>query len=189
MSISPEALADLRAALADLRPYAGLREWRPNRERGEFGVGEDFVEALDRQFGESFVSLRARGRGADPPDLEAMDVSGRSVGIEVTEIVDVIAIKRCIAAKVHEHANWDAPKLGEHIKQALLRKAQIELNGGPYEECILVLFTNEYLLDFDRVERWLREETFAQPMAFSRAFLSLDYQPGQGYPLVPVRWA
>jgi hypothetical protein len=182
------AAAEMREALARVRPYAGLREWREDRQRGELGVGEDFASAMMRQFGEEFRSMRSRERGDDPPDLEAVDSQNRRIAIEVTEIVDSAAIRHAGRNPIYRHADWDEAKLADYVGAALMRKGTIELKGGPYHELILVMFTGEYLLDFDRVSHWLSDSCFHRPTQISRAYVSLDYTPGHEYPLVPILW-
>jgi hypothetical protein len=183
-----DAAAAMRDVLGRVRPYAGIRDWRVDRQRAELGVGEDFANAMNLQFGEEFRNLKSRERGDDPPGLEAVDAHSRRIAIEVTEIVDSVAIQRAGGSQIYRHAAWAEAKLTDYVRAALLRKGGIELKGGPYHELILVMFTGEYLLDYERVSRWLSGSRFDRPQQIARAYVSCDYTPGHEYPLVPVLW-
>jgi hypothetical protein len=64
------------------------------------------------------------------------------------------------------------------------RKNQLTLNGGPYDRYILVIHTDELVLDWDNVGRFLQGATFHANF-ITNAFLGLSYHGG--YPVFPLQ--
>jgi hypothetical protein len=197
--ITDDELVDaIRIALSARRGYADSRSWPPDRGLEEFGVAEDFVAAASSsEPGAPFSHLKFRMRGDDPPDCEALDVDGHRVAIEITELVDreaveLVAEQRrsdAIQALALGPAEWSAPKLTGMLQERVQKKDFRErLKGGPYHEYIVVIYTAERQLNSKTVGTWLANHRFVSPLGIDRAYLSLDYEPTVGYPLVRLLW-
>jgi hypothetical protein len=131
------------------------------------------------------VELVSRNEREQPPDCEAK-LDGQFSGIEVTELVHRTA-RRSIKAR-RERAAGKEPKRPEVIfvwdrgdvlsaLQARIERKQEAWQGGPYQRRVLVMYTDEFLLDRVRVGGFLQEATF-QTTFFTDVFLGLSYHDG-----------
>jgi hypothetical protein len=85
-------------------------------------------------------------------------------------------------------AVWDSARLRKEVQQRLIEKESKQLKGGPYDEYIVLVHTDEPGLAIDQVETWLADFRFATPKQMDRAFLLLSYDPSRrGYPYVQLR--
>src|SRR5690606_3932038 len=166
------------AARAKARGYADFFGWAIDRDLEELGIVLALAESLEADGMLFFSELRARGRGNDPPDCEAAALTGESIAIEVTELVDPAAIRAYRAGARYDWADWDKAKFITAVSQALMTKdARFpRLKGGPYHAGYVVLIhTDEPLLNLDRVRGFLVEQAFPKPDYISRAFLLMSY--------------
>lgn len=182
--MSPEdeyAIAEaMKAAREKSRGYAGFFEWATDRDLEEQAVAGHLAASLSANGAPSFSEISARGRGNDPPDLEASDASGKKVAIEVTELVDGRSIQAFKAGRHYDWAEWDRVKFLESIARLLKEKnARFpKLKGGPYDGGYVVLvFTDEPELQRSMVEAYLAEHTFQGLNHLHRAILLLSYDP------------
>jgi hypothetical protein len=175
----------MRAAMKRARGYADFFGWATNRDLEEQNVAAHVAASLDAEGKAAFSQVRIRGRGQDPPDLEALDANGRRVAVEVTELVDGSAIEEHKAGNRYHSAEWDEAKFLS--RTAALLKAKNErlpnLKGGPYPGgYVVILFTDEPELPRTRVEAFLAKAVFEMPNV-TKAFLLLSYDPQLGrYP-------
>jgi len=132
-----------------------------------------------------FDQVRGRGRGSDPPDVEAVDLSGRRIAFEVTELVDEDSIHAARRGNPYPWAEWAASKLQARVQHLLSQKATkaTKLLDPPYEGGYVVLiYTDEPELGSQQIEMMLGTISFTAPDV-KRAFLLLSYDPRtQGYP-------
>jgi hypothetical protein len=170
-----------------LRRYASFFHW-PQREVSEWGVATAFVEAAQAEPGMPFRDVRSRTRGEDPPDCEALDAQGRSIALEVTELVDGDAIAQSRPTSAVVSANWNRDRFLAQLQARLTEKDRKVLNDGPYNEYIVLVHTDEPLLAAETVEQWLSGHTFAAATQADRAYLLLSYDPRRtGYPYFRLR--
>ncbi|ESS69431.1 hypothetical protein MGMO_134c00060 [Methyloglobulus morosus KoM1] len=162
------------------RGYAGFFGWSSDRDIEEWGVVTCLVESLEREGEILFTSLKRRGRPNDPPDCEALNFDWKRVAIEVTELVDEKAIKNYKSGAIHEYANWDKTKFIESLQKLLSRKDSKypKLKEPPYDGgYIVVVHTDEEMLDRITVEAYLARHKFENIKYVTRAFLLLSYDP------------
>ena len=178
-----DELVDMvRDAIGQQRPYAGFFDW-PERPIAEWGVANLFSEIAGREPGLPFRDVHAREAGQDPPDCEAVDVHGRPVAIEVTELVDGYAIAEVRRTGRSVVASWNAGRIRRHLDELLLRKDSKTLKGGPYHEYIVLIHTDEPTLTLQPIEAALSGHTFPPLKQVQRAYLILSYEPLRGgYP-------
>jgi hypothetical protein len=180
----------MREALRRSRGHASFFEWAPNRDLEEWGVVTHFQEALQHRGQPPLYSVSSRGRGNDPPDCEAVGFDGKPIAIEVTELVDPSAIVAYKAKKLYEWNEWSREKLQEGVARLLNAKAsrRRSLKGGPYSEYIVLIYTDEPMLPYDKAMTLLDGMTFATSNRINRAFLLISYDPSVGYcPYLPLR--
>ena len=59
-------------------------------------------------------------------------------------------------------------------------KDAIRLKGGPYERYVLVIHTDEFLLDSTTVRRFLKGATFRARLINNDVIVGLSYEPASG---------
>ena len=184
-----EIAAMIAAVVKMRRGYADSRSWPPDRTLEEHGVAQDFVNAAAAEPGAPFSYLKLRRRGEDPPDCEARDVMGRRIAIEITELVDELAVKRAARGVPTPPVRWNAAKLRSALARLITKKdIGTRLKDGPWDEYIVVIYSAEMLLDAAEAQTWLAQHRFDPPTTIHRAYLSLDYMPNTGYPLIRLLW-
>jgi hypothetical protein len=173
-----------RLVLANTREWNGFWFWR-DKPVGESAIARDILE----EAGVQVDGLRSLDQ--DPPDCEAT-LDGQFSGIEVTELVHRLTLERSIKAvrqrsrgeepqKPEAYFIWDRNDLIEALQKLLDMKNSAKLKRS-YERYVLVIHTDEFFLDSDRVERFLKGASFNTSL-ITRAFLGLSYEPGKGYPV------
>lgn len=179
----------LREAIMKQRGYADFFGW-PDRPVMERGIVAELFSALQRDAGVSFSNLRSRGVGHDPPDCEATDATGAVVGIEVTELVDELAIREARNRNPYHWADWPPERLVAAIREKVLRKGGALPKGGPYSRYLLVVHTDEPILSHAFVEKALAGQLFSGAGVISEVYLLLSYDPhSQSYPYLRLALA
>lgn len=188
-----ELIAQIKEAISHSRGYADHFCWPLDRDLEEYGIVKIFTESLDDN-GQLFFdrnSLRERGRGNDPPDCEATDLFGNNIGIEVTELVDPVAIEKLKKSGVYEWAEWDKPKIIRAIDERLkVKDRPSKIKGGPYANYIIIMHTDEPYLNEIYVNSLLKNVIFEKRKLINRAFLLLSYDPKvKKYPYVELTFS
>jgi len=160
------------------RGYSDFFAWPEDRQLEEWAIVDSLKESLEKANAGFFNSLIARGRGNDPPDCEALLVEGGKLGIEVTELVDPDAIMAYKSGNTDQWAQWSEHKLLKSITQRLeVKEASKNIKGGPYEQYVLVIHTDEPLLSYDYAYPLLSHHHFKFYSLINRAFLLMSYDP------------
>jgi len=79
-------------------------------------------EALQHRGEAFFDRVTSRCRGNDSPDCEAIGLDGKSIAIEVTELVDPAAIVAFKSKKRYEWSDWVGETLREAVGRLLTAK-------------------------------------------------------------------
>jgi len=167
----------IREAAARDRGYASFFDW-PERDQKEVGVTLSLFESLLAKERLHYSNLRARGQGKDPPDCEATAPNGRSIGIEVTELVDSQGIKNAKAGRPYDWATWDKAKLESYLLSRITAKdASPGLKGGPYDRYWVVIHCDEPELNHERAQVLLDGWTGTATTLVDEAFLLFSYDP------------
>jgi len=171
----------MREARNKARGYGDFFGWGTDRDLEEWGVVTSLSESLESEGKIIFSSLKTRGRPNDPPDCEARDNDDNRVAIEVTELVDGKAIQAYKSGAVYKWADWDKNKFITSIESLLRRKDSRypKLKEPPYNGgYIIVIFTDEPMLDRSTIESYLDGHKFKKPKYLTKAFLLVSYDPG-----------
>lgn len=173
----------MREARLKSRGYASFFGWSIDREQEELGAAKALAESLELDGKLFFHDLKIRGSGNDPPDLEALSVSGERIAFELTELVDGAAIQAYKDGKVHDWATWDRKKFIDLVSSLLANKATrfSKLKGSPYPGgYVIVIFTDEPSLTTQAVENYLKGHIFCNAPDISGSYLVLSYDPALG---------
>lgn len=172
------------------RGYADFFSWPPNRDVEEANAVALLAAAMEKSGTRFFERVRGRGRGSDPPDVEAVDLSGRRVAFEVTELVEEDSIHAARRGNPYAWAEWTPAKLQARVQHLLSEKATraTKLLDPPYEGGYMVLiYTDEPELRSPQIVEMLGTASFVAA-GVERAFLLLSYDPGiKGYPHFELR--
>ena len=185
-------IKEIKNAVAKGRGYADSFGWPPDRDLEECGVVRVFCETLKKE-SNLFLdinSIMSRGRGNDPPDCEVKDLDGNIIGIEVTELVDPEAIVAFKKKQVYEWAEWDKSKLIDAINNRLgAKNIPDRIKGGPYAGYILIIYTDEPVLNADYIKDLLKGYRFAKRNLIDRAFLFIFFDPiYKTYPCIELEF-
>src|SRR4051812_25726892 len=155
MTTDPDKLNYLRAMLAKKRKKNSFWVW-PDRPVGERGIASEILV----QAGVDVADMLSREQGEDPPDCEAT-LDGRLSGVEVTELIHRQALERNLRQPgLPEYFDWDNLTFLAALKKCIDAKDRA-WKGGPYERRVLVIHTDEFVLDRDAVSRFLEGSRFS----------------------------
>lgn len=187
-------LDELADVVDRARIYASFREVG-SKELKEVGAVRDLLTSLNAANEVEYHDFSAAPK--DPPDCIAVNRHGQAVAVEVTEFVSEEAVRRNEAARREldrrpditemQMAHWTEQAFVLHVNKLLEEKDGKSLNGGPFEEYLLVIHTDEPLLVRSEVEDWIATQTFGPYNQITAAFLLFSYEPDQGYPFVPFQ--
>ena len=165
------------------RGYADFFEY-PDQDRKELGILEELIRSLDDAGGPSFT--QPANHKPDPPDCVARNAAGRLVAFEITEIVSQAAVE-LDAHGDDVLALWEPGDLARKIEDRLATKDFKEFHGGPFDDIIVVLHTDEFYLSVEAAESELTGTSFGPFTQVTDAYLIFSYSPrSQGYPIVRI---
>lgn len=180
----------LRKGILSKRRYASYFNWDLNKDEAERGAVRELEAALKATQNAFFKELCLRGRGHDPPDLEAITFDGLRLAIEVTELVDGNAIEieksRHIGIANKKKLTpivWDRDLTLLKLQTLISDKDNkfLSLKDGPYPGgYCLVIHTDEPQLTQEALISLLEGSAF-HAQNINRCFLLLGYSPPQEY--------
>jgi len=142
-----------------------------------------------------FQVAQLKSRRDDPPDCEAM-LDRRWSAIEVTELVHEETLARSVKAlkeraaggepkKPEAYFEWTRTDLLRALQERVYAKDVLRLKGGPYERYVLVIYTDELVLDGTTVDRFLKGATF-HARSITDVVVGVSYERG-GYPVFRLK--
>lgn len=163
-----------------MKSYASFFEW-PDRQRAELGVVEELIVTL-RERSERRLLAPEIFR-PDPPDCVCINEQGKTVAVEITEVVCSDAA-RLNAQGRDVFRYWRPGELHEHLSQQIEKKDKKQFHGGPYSEVMVCLFTDEPSLTIDRLGRDLAGAVFGPYVQVTAAYIVMSYDPStRTYPV------
>ncbi len=160
------------------RTYAAYWEF-PDEAARDKGIVADLILSLEASVIQLKPrSLRSRGRD-DPPDCEALDLAGRRVAFELSEIVDAQAIMRHTRREGLHYREYSEASFLALLDARLTAKLREEtdLKGGPYHRRVLVLHSDEGLLDPEFCSSAVRGRTARYIRPWTDVFLIFPPPP------------
>lgn len=166
------------------RKHASFFEW-PDKEIKEVGVVKRLFESMENACGCPYSSPRSLEK--DPPDCIALDRNGKTVGIEVSELVDQDTVRRFEQGN-GDYKLWQKKEALQKLESILLQKDRKHYQGGPYSKLVLVIFTDEPFLDPDEVIPVIEKHDFPKTAQISDAYLLFSYDARiHGYSFVKLK--
>ena len=166
--------------LNKLRKYASHWE-APSKELKECGIAQDWLGSIGDK---SVYNIRTLKAVDDQwPDCEIKNNSGENCGIEITEIVEPLAVRE------NEKGNdvyrlWEDPEVIEAIKERLDAK-NLKSHGGKYQKLIVLLHTDEFEITHDRFDELVSKHEFSGLNNIDEAYLLYSYKDGK-YPVTKL---
>jgi hypothetical protein len=158
------------------------RFWdRPNKPAQERGA------ALQLLLDAKFEVTEFRSRQDDPPDCEGL-LDGQWSAFEVTQLMhekaraqSMKAIKQQLG-KPEAYYLWDRDDVLDAIQKLIEVKDAKRYKGGPYQRFVLVIYTDEFVLNGATMHQFLDGATF-RTRVFTDVVVGLSYEPASGtYP-------
>lgn len=161
------------------RNHAGFFEW-PDKAIKEIGVAQDLFSKLEEYSGDYLVNVMI---GEDPPDVKVITAKGKTIGIEVTELVNQKAIEYQIKndPRYHEEVvSWTKDSFNEKLSNIISKKDRLCKNvSKDYDELSLLIFTDEPKLDSDTIESYLEVGGRSHPNSFKNVYMLTGYEPSK----------
>ena len=180
-------------------PYFALSPSKQKQDN-EFNVATTLSQELTKRGKESFHSIKSRGEGYDPPDCEARDGNGKRIGIEVTELVHEYAIAPAKEEDIYKRdaftfseeeeelykkGGFTSSEVIKHISGRIEKKDKItnrdgkkRVQGGPYDEYILIICCDDYEYFLNNESRnAMRKAQFGPTRLITRAYFLESYCP------------
>jgi len=146
--------------------------WRDKPE-GEYGAAKSVLEDAGRRV----EGLRSLPREEQHPDLEA-DIDGQRSAIEVTELVHQESLQRSIREKCCYYFEWSRDSFLNTLQEVICRKDNVNIKEG-YEKFILIIVTDEFIINKFCVSDWLSNAEF-DVKNITSIYLGLSYHPEVG---------
>ena len=200
-----ESHAILKKSIENDRGYASFWEFSVDRISSkrckELAVAQVLIGFLRRTH-EEYVGEMLIPE-CDPPDILIRAERNRTIGVEVSEIVDQDSVERHRNAKdrdnkmlATEWAQWSPESCSKKIAQIIERKdRQLKSVSFSLDKIILGIFTDEPIID-EAMSRNLANEEEFYAENISSAFLVLSYRPicdrmqfDDGYPIFQLNLA
>ena len=143
------------------------------------------IDSLENDDGSSYSDPQSTLN--DPPDCVARDNSGKLVGIEISEFVDLKTVRDAQHNKAYPKY-WDKQEIIERTQPIILKKDRKKFHGGPYSKNILIIFTDETFLDPDDAIQYLKQHEFKSTNQIDEIYFLLSYDPRHNtYPYVKLK--
>jgi len=164
------------------RKYAAFFDFSDKKAK-ERGVVTTLLESMERKGAAVFRGpVQSVDEKDQWPDCRAVDVEGRNVAFEVTELVSQEAIE----ANQHVGDKWcwwsDADVVGR-LEKILQEKDQCSFHGNSFASVVLVIHTDEPTLEPDKIDSLLKGHIFPKLRNIEEVYLLMSYSPklGGGY--------
>src|SRR5262245_32569659 len=160
-------------------------DWTDDRTVQERGAAREILQSA------KFEVTKFASREDDPPDCEGR-INGQWCAIEVTRLTHektrALNIKAIKEQKPGVYFQWGRDDLLRKLQEQIGRKDEAvkRYNSGPYDRYILVMHTDEFILDSPTIEKFLDGATF-RTRHLTDVVFGLSYHPGFGYPTFRLR--
>jgi hypothetical protein len=134
-----------------------------------------------------FEVAEFRSRQDDPPDCEGL-LDGQWSAVEVTQLMHENARAQSMKAIKQQpeepevYYRWGRDDVLRAIQELIDVKDAKHYKGGPYRRFVLVIYTDEFVLNGATMHQFLDKVTF-RTRVFTDVVVGLSYEPSSGdYP-------
>ena len=180
-----QMVSDLESILAKQRKYASFFEW-PDRVIMETGIVRTLCDAMERASERRFTGVRSGPHPNQAPDCVALNLRGRPVAIEVSELVSPEAIRLNQKAKLptdRVYMDWEPRAVVGRISEILAEKDAKTYHAGPFWSIVVVIHCDEFTIKSDAYLPMLNRARFGPFRQINEVYFLFSYEPDvQGYP-------
>lgn len=149
-----------------------------NKEVKELIVAQDFFSIVERTRSDKLISIAPAG---DPPDILVVTDTGERVAIEITELVNQLAIQHQVAKNpdyLYELLSWNQEIFDSKVQQIIDTKIEAcSAITEHYDELVLLIFTDEPRLRNRDLEKYLASANFEHLDKFDAVYILTSYDP------------
>ncbi len=173
---------EMDAIIRNRRKYAAFWDWRQDKKVEEWDVVEELLRSMHAN-GDHRYRGPVESFDDDPPDCVIRDSRGKQVGVEATEFVDQDAIEVCERdLDLDVYREWTTKAVREKVEQILKSKDEKAYDRSRYSKAILVIYTDERVLQSPELFPMLDASPFPRPRNIDEAYFICSYEPNLGYP-------
>lgn len=162
------------------RKHASFYNWHDKKIQ-EVGLGLYFFQKLEEISCEYLVDIK---NAEDPPDVKIVTNQGRTIGVEITELVDQKAIEYQIKndPRYEERVlSWNHENTIEAITSIIEKKDHLCRDVPTYYNSIfLLIFTDEQRLISDTLKQYVDERIWPETKNINEIFILTGYEPKHG---------
>lgn len=176
---------ELLEKMRRVRKYASFFEW-PDKKLKERSIVEFLLNSM--QLGGEAKYSKPIPSPDEPPDCVVSDEDGRPVAVEVTELVSAEAIRRNQRGN-NVYREWKFNEIAHELNNAILKKDGKRFHGGPYAKKIVLIFTDEIILQASQEEyaEYLAGLSFGPVEQIDEAYLLFSYDGTDRCPYLKLR--
>ncbi|WP_029849741.1 hypothetical protein [Vibrio parahaemolyticus] len=149
-----------------------------NKEVKELIVAQDFFSILERTRADKLISIAPAG---DPPDILVTTDAGKQVAIEITELVNQVAIQHQVYENpdyLYELLSWNQEVFTSKVQQLIDTKIEACSSiTEHYDELVLLIFTAEPRLRNRDLEKYLANAIFERLDKLDGVYILTSYDP------------
>jgi len=162
-----------------------------DKEVKHHGIAKEFCENLNRQHGIAYsIRTDAQLDPSLPPDVALKDAHGRTVGVEITELVNRAAIDAQIQGRDDYFAisfEFGAHEAVAFLHEVVVRKELAAVNVcSQYADFLLLIHCAEPWLSRDALASAIAAHAWPVTRGIRAAYLMFDYMPMDPYRIVRI---
>jgi CRISPR/Cas system CMR subunit Cmr4 (Cas7 group RAMP superfamily) len=174
------------------REYSSFFYW-PKKEIAEWGAVETFLETINEKEHMMYVLKNLKPKNQlDPPDCIVKDNNGHLIAIEVTELVCRKTIEKTIKMGNNYYREWSPEQVISAINNIIAEKDKKKLNGGPYDQYILLIHTDEPIICstiYQTNRDLLENNIYHKPTKINQVYFLTSYDPAiKSYSYIKIKW-
>lgn len=162
------------------RNHADYFNWH-DKEIQEIGIGLHFFQKLEEISEEYLVEIK---NAEDPPDVKVVTNTGKTIGIEITELVD----QKAIEYKIKNDSRYAGRVVGWNKENTINATTNIitkkdYLCGkvpNTYDTLVLLIFTDEPKLPSDTLKKYFEGHNWPETKSFDKVYVLTGYEPQHG---------
>ncbi len=155
------------------RKYANHWEW-PDKQRKELGIVEDWLESMHLVGEHTYTTPRIGPAPNKAPDCIILDENKNFIAVEVCELVCQKAIEENQCGNM-VYRDWQPAEVLNKLEEILKKKDKKKYYGGPYSRIIVLIHTDEPVINFNQHAEILISMEFNALMQVNEAYLLFPY--------------
>lgn len=161
------------------RGYADFFKFdNKNKDIEEIGIAKQLAESAFEIGLYLYNNIKVCGYKNHAPDCEAIDMDGKRIAIELTELVceEVIIWRKSLSGR-NQYCDWDQHLFDKKMRHLLNKKDNVTLKDDPFPGgYYVIIFTDELDLWPEKVRDFVIDTSY-QVSNIMKAWLIFSYNP------------